>query len=530
MISIPDLSVYPRIYQRQDAPSNLEENSAEIIIVGDIFCGREGKSLGLSLEDVSAWLQRADLTIGNLECVISSLQVGGRSGKLPQSTGPFLLHGAPWMAGYLRQAGFDTLGLANNHALDLGVAGLADTLQYLKLNGVHSPGVRWSRECTSQIEISRVGELKIVILATNAIQVDDVDFIPGQQEKVRIEDWHDQTCLFSKIQAARQEADAVIVLVHWGVEYENRASFSQQAIAKELIAAGADLVVGSHPHVPQQVEIYPSEDGKKDAVVAYSLGNFMADQEFGDTVHGLALRVFVDEQGISAVQALPVQAGSKPKLMDIEKARDWLGRILPETEPISFACTTDTCQEIGLPTIGSKKASGFFWSGEIDLTGDGILEFIQRQAGIVKVYQNGIEDWQSPENWRIVDLALGDPDHDGRQEMMLAFWRADKTGTLRSHPFIVGYRGGTYQETWGGSGVSDPIAELELGDVDGDGLEELVVLEQRLSGQQAVTVWDWHGWGFSLKWRSPEGKYENLQIFDDPPFNRKLIIVSQLTF
>ena len=107
----------------------------------------------------------------------------------------------------------------------------------------------------------------------------------------------------------------------------------------------------------------------------------------------------------------------------------------------------------------------------------------------------------------------------------MAFWRADKTGVLRSHPFIVGYRGGTYHETWGGSGVSDPIQEVELGDVDGDGLQELVVLEQRSSGKQAVTVWDWHGWGFSLKWRSPEGNYQNLNLYRNRTMDKDSIIV-----
>jgi hypothetical protein len=114
--------------------------------------------------------------------------------------------------------------------------------------------------------------------------------------------------------------------------------------------------------------------------------------------------------------------------------------------------------------------------------------------------------------------------------MMLAFWRPDQSGVLRSHPFIVGYRGGTYQETWGGSGVSDPILEVELGDVDGDGLQELVVLEQRRSGKQTVTVWDWHGWGFSLKWRSQEGRFQNLQLMKGWVVEKDLISVSQPSF
>jgi len=317
----------------------------------------------------------------------------------------------------------------------------------------------------------------------------------------------------------------VIVLAHWGVEYENRPGFTQKAIAEQLIQSGADLVVGQHPHVPQQVEIYSQPVGERKSVVAYSLGNFLADQEFGETVHGLGLRVLIDELGLRAVQALPIKAGPRPRLVHSDQDSYWLAQIMPKPKPITFLCDNNSCSEDKSSSILPGTDSGLFWSGEIDLTGDGIPEQVQRQAGSVIVYQDGVEAWRSPENWQVVDLALGDPDQDGRQEMIMAFWRADKTGVLRSHPFIVGYRGGTYHETWGGSGVSDPIQELELGDVDGDGFQELVVLEQRSSGKQAVTVWDWHGWGFSLKWRCPEGNYQDLNLYRDRTMDKDSIIV-----
>ena len=145
---------------------------------------------------------------------------------------------------------------------------------------------------------------------------------------------------------------------------------------------------------------------------------------------------------------------------------------------------------------------------------------------MLSVYQDQKEIWRSPQSWQVVDLDLGDPDADGRNEMMLVFWKPDEFGVLRSHPFIVGYRGGSYHETWGGSGVSDPIQEVELGDVDRDGAQELVVLEQRPNKLQAVAVWDWHGWGFSLKWRSLEGKYEDLRVDQETLHGESLIWVS----
>ncbi len=525
LFSRTDFSNYPWIYQRQDDFKHVKAKPAEIIIVGDILCGRNGNSLGLSLEKVSAWLQSADLAIGNLECGLSSQRGSENRSGQGSEIEPYLLFGAPTLAGYLHQTGFDILGLANNHALDLGWDGLADTVKYLHQNGIDGIGLRRNGECKIPPVIRQVGSNRIAILAFNAVPQNRSETHVPPSSDFTVESWQEHDCVLAQIQGARKESDAVIVLAHWGVEYENRPGFTQKAIAEQLIQSGADLVVGQHPHVPQQVEIYSQPVGKRESVVAYSLGNFLADQEFGETVHGLGLRVLIDELGLRAVQALPIQAGPRPQLVHSDQDSSWLAQIMPKPKPITFLCDNNSCSEDKSSSILPGTDSGLFWSGEIDLTGDGIPEQIQRQAGSVIVYQDGIEAWRSPENWQVVDLTLGDPDLDGRQEMMIAFWRADKTGVTHSHPFIVGYRGGTYHETWGGSGVSDPIQEVELGDVDGDGLQELVVLEQRSSGEQAVTVWDWHGWGFSLKWRSPEGNYQNLNLYRNRTMDKDLIIV-----
>ena len=128
------------------------------------------------------------------------------------------------------------------------------------------------------------------------------------------------------------------------------------------------------------------------------------------------------------------------------------------------------------------------------------------------VYEGEVETWRTQPEWHILDAALGDADGDGRGDLVLAMLKQDASGEWRSHPFIIGYCGGIYRNLWGGSAVSDPIAEIELGNVYGDPAQELVVLEERQSGLRAVTVWSWHGWGFSLEWRSPEGDYENMRL------------------
>jgi hypothetical protein len=192
---------------------------------------------------------------------------------------------------------------------------------------------------------------------------------------------------------------------------------------------------------------------------------------------------------------------------------------------LGFACDSQTvrlssveaCRPVNVP---QTPRTGVFRTGAIDLTGDGVVEQVRLEEQQLIVCCDGVEVWRGLPEWRVVDLALGDPNDDGRSELLLALWKPDAAGVPRSHPFIIGYREGAYRILWGGSAVADPIREVELGDVDGDGVQELIVLEERGDGC-AVTVWRWHGWGFSLMWRSPPGRYRDLALItggaDHPP-------------
>jgi hypothetical protein len=169
-----------------------------------------------------------------------------------------------------------------------------------------------------------------------------------------------------------------------------------------------------------------------------------------------------------------------------------------------------------------------FEEDTIDLTGNGIPELIRRDGTTLVVHEQDHdgefhEVWRSPEAWHVVDVALGDPNDDGRYEMMVAFWKDDAEGIARSHPFIVGYREGSYREVWGGSPAAEPIYELALADVDGDGVQDLIVLDAvrdtaSEDGEEAartVSIWRWHGWGFTLMWRSAPGFYQNLVVLSE---------------
>jgi hypothetical protein len=161
---------------------------------------------------------------------------------------------------------------------------------------------------------------------------------------------------------------------------------------------------------------------------------------------------------------------------------------------------------------------GIFKAGEIDLTGDGLPEQINLSEGIISVHKNGQEIWASDPSWQITDLTLGDPNDDGRYNILAIVWIEDEEGTAFCHPYIFGYRGGSVKLIWGGSAAIYPLQEVLLADIDGDGKQELIVIEAvdksykpgSNRGLTVVSVWAWRGWHYSLRWKSDPANYNRL--------------------
>ncbi len=189
---------------------------------------------------------------------------------------------------------------------------------------------------------------------------------------------------------------------------------------------------------------------------------------------------------------------------------------LPARErQVGFVCDRKSCWTVAIP---QDSEGGPFIKGEIDLTGDGVPEGVQLAGNKISVIEEGVGIWRSDPTWRVVDIALGDPNNDGRYEILAALWKPNEAGKLVCHPYILAHRGGAMKLIWGGSAVINPIYELELADVDDDGVQEIVVLEAARTTKSSnalprtLSVWDWHGWGFNLRWRSEVGSYRNLGI------------------
>jgi poly-gamma-glutamate capsule biosynthesis protein CapA/YwtB (metallophosphatase superfamily) len=252
-----------------------------IAITGDLMLARSVGQRLLATSDTfpfthtADYLRGFDLTVGNLECVVSTL--GAPQPKQYTFEAPVKSFER------LVAAGFDIVSLANNHSGDYGKAAFSDMLGKLPGYGLTPLGGGLNRTAAHAPVIREVHGTTLGFLAYCEIQPQNfaaTDTSPGHA-------WLEEASMRVDIQAARPQADFLVVFQHWGVEYETVETSHQQALARAAIDAGADLVVGAHPHVIQPHEIYKSKP------IIYSLGNFVFDQMWGIFAVGNVLALTV---------------------------------------------------------------------------------------------------------------------------------------------------------------------------------------------------------------------------------------------
>lgn len=177
----------------------------------------------------------------------------------------------------LQEMGVDIVTLANNHILDFGAEGLLDSCKALDEAGILYVGGGENLERASALETITIGQKIIGFLGTSRVYM-DAGWAAGNSHP-GVFSTYDTALPLKAIKEARQQCDFLIVYVHWGVERETEPKDYQRAMGRAYIDAGADLVVGSHPHVLQETEEY---NGK---TIVYSLGNFV----FGSSIPRTAL-------------------------------------------------------------------------------------------------------------------------------------------------------------------------------------------------------------------------------------------------
>lgn len=239
--------------------------SITLVAVGDICLAHNverimaARGRGYPFAALKPSLRSADIVFGNLECCLAT------SGQpVPKR---YNFRGHPRGALALAESGFDVVSLANNHALDYGKPALAETLEHLRQAGVVAVGAGRTLAEARALRIVKVRGVRVGFLAYLGLFP---SILPLRADEPAI-DMADLPRLRHEVAAARRKVDLLVVSMHSGVEQSRTPSPRQRAIAHAAIDAGADLVIGHHPHVVQPVERYRGK------IIAYSLGNFVFD-------------------------------------------------------------------------------------------------------------------------------------------------------------------------------------------------------------------------------------------------------------
>lgn len=243
------------------------EPSAKIIFLGDIMLDRlPGKYVARGrdpFEHVAPILSHADLRVGNLEFVASDK--GSRFEK------PYNFKAPKGVLKYVARH-LDAVSMANNHTGDYGHEGLLDTLLALKDFDIRVFGAGKDAASAHSPLIVEKNGIKIAILGYNEFRPRAFQAL----EKTPGVAWSEDELVLKDIQAVRSQVDIVIPFMHWGEEYVAHPNDRQKTLARKLINAGADAVVGGHPHITEGMEVYRGKP------IIYSLGNFIFD-DFADS-------------------------------------------------------------------------------------------------------------------------------------------------------------------------------------------------------------------------------------------------------
>jgi poly-gamma-glutamate capsule biosynthesis protein CapA/YwtB (metallophosphatase superfamily) len=234
--------------------------------------------------NVKSYLEAADVAFVNLEGPISDTGTRNQFKEYTFRSRPALIDG-------LTSAGIDVVSLANNHAMDYRWKASADCMSRLDAAGIKYAGAGGDYDAATAPAILETPAGKVAVIAASTIAT-------GFGAKANMaginaisSDVTNDKAFLAKVTKTAKEADFVIVSLHWGVEYRTGANEKQIDMAHALIDAGADLILGHHPHVVQGLEMY------KDRLIVYSMGDFVFDHYSRITGQAFVLQVSLPRDG-----------------------------------------------------------------------------------------------------------------------------------------------------------------------------------------------------------------------------------------
>lgn len=288
-------------------------------------------------QDTARLLSHADVTIANLECTVSE-----RGEPIPEKQ--YTFRASPDSIDGAANAGVDILTLANNHVMDYGAGAFLDTLGVIKEKNLRYAGAGVNEEEAFRPVLLEINGFKIAVLAFSKV-VPRTDWIAGKS-RPGIASGHNSKLMLDSVRQAAGKSDITVVSMHWGQETAEYPGLEERNLAHRLVDAGADVVVGHHPHVIQGLEFY------RNKLIAYSLGNFIFTSSSQKAREGSIMQIVFDSGGGYAARIIPtfINSGATTVLRGDDRKR-----VLSRVNGLSSGFGT-TVQENGV--ISPKSESG----------------------------------------------------------------------------------------------------------------------------------------------------------------------------
>lgn len=275
-----------------------DRKTIEFVAVGDVCMGDSPEGVGggvhaayerlngrgqYPFEHTAPIFKGADIVFGNLEVVLSHKDM------VRWKLSSMEMRGHPGGVERIADAGFTVLNVATNHTMQHGIGPFSETVEALRRRGLGVVGVATADHKACVPQTMTVDGISVTLLG--------YAFEPDVYVKPPVGYAFGPDCdILGQIAAAKKQTDLVVCSLHWGVEFVGHPSASEEEFARQMVDAGADLVVGHHPHVIRRVERY----GR--GVIAYSLGNFVFDMTWNPAFRtGLVLRAVLSKQGVESV-------------------------------------------------------------------------------------------------------------------------------------------------------------------------------------------------------------------------------------
>lgn len=515
---------------------------AQLLFLGDLMVGRYiGDSMSnhgfdAPFTSIKGFVSSADVAVGNLEGPL--VDTSARTLPTPYPNLPNLA-GDLRAAGALSRAGLDVLSLANNHTYDTGLDGLQSTVNALQASGITPIGLQNAgsqRPVLREVHGVKIAFLAYTTVLNSQLAMPAISYLDPDDPDHRAR-------LTAEVSDARRNSDVVVLVMHWGTEYALQPDIEQREVSRLAADAGADLIVGAHPHVAQGLDHLPGPNGRT-ALVAYSLGNALFDQQASlETRQGLALMCNVDRNGVKTARLIPIETQRGPDGYSVQLAGDASGqptlyRAASSTPPgLQWKAVWDATaqREPGLSlayrrpfsegaTVQASIADlGMDSPAYIELRDSVLTVSTQDASGRTKV------GWQSEPDWRVTAYTVGDANADGRPDLAYSLWkralishRPDagglavdlEGGDMLPHIYINSWREGEMRPLWHGSPQHSPVLTVAVASIGKYHKPVLATLASNNSLKERapgpLRIWEWvGGFGYELVSQLP-GAYSEM--------------------